>query len=246
MKKEGLNVCTSDKNEKQIIGLGTADAKLTSKENGCLWTKEELDIFRDGYFNLKKRAVHLLFLLSESRTQIKELKGKCRESKIKISNQEHLLSEQKKQNLKLNATIKELRTDHEFSDKKIQSMMKLEAQLKDQNKFLQAELEDERRELSQARELCMKLDKSLKRQKKEIRFGYIQYENVLKTRHVHITDKLEKENERLRAELEKEKNDHKLTKVALEQLRKHFANMENTTVSHKFLDVAEIENFVGV
>ena len=172
-----------------------------------------------------------MILLSESKKQIKDLKEKCRDNKITISSQISKLSEQKKQNMKLNATIKELREDVKFSDERIQQMLKIEAQLKDQNQFLKVELEDERKELTRLRELCTNLDKMLKKQKKEIAFGYMQQENVLKAKHMHAFEKLEKESNELRKELEKERNNHRLTKVALEQLRKHFANMDSAMSS---------------
>ena len=218
---------------------------MTSHDSNCIWTKEELDIFRDGFFHLKKRAVNLLILLSESKEQIKELKTKCRESKVIISTQGCKLSEQKKQNMKLNATIRELRKDLEFSEERIQKMWNIEAQLRDQNQFLKTELEEERRELNKARSMCTKLDKLLKKQKKETSFGYMQQENILKAKHSHAVEQLEKESKALKEELEKERNNHRLTQAALQQLRKHFANIQSAASSEQFLDIAEIDNFVS-
>ena len=218
---------------------------MTSHGNSCIWTKEELELFRDGFFHLKKRAVHLLILLSESKEQIKELKTKFRESKAIISAQGCKLNEQKKQCMRLNATVKELRKDLEFSEERFQKMLTVEAQLRDQNKFLKTELEEERRELNKTRSLCTKLDKLFKKQKKETSFGYMQQENILKAKHLHTVEKFEKESKELREDLEKERNNHRLTQAALQQLRKHFANMQSTASSEQFLDVAEIDYFVS-
>ena len=187
----------------------SSNAKQTcvnSNSHGVLWTKDELDVFRDGYFNLKKRAVHFLLLLSESKNQVKELKRKCKDKESIITNQNRMLNEQKKQNLKLNATIRELRTDVQMAAEKIQLLTRLDGQLKDSNKFLKVELVDERAELAKTREMCRKLSETLNRQKEETKLGYLQRENLLKAKYLHDIGKLEKENEALRSELEKQRN----------------------------------------
>ena len=218
----------------------TASEKLSSRPTGCIWTKDELEIFRDGYLELKKKSVNLLLMLSDAKSQNKELKRKSKSKENIIKQQNGILSEQKKQNIKLNTTITELRKDLDFSEQKLQHFIATEAQLKDQVLFLKTELEEERKELSKVRKLCNNLDKSLQRHQKEAAFGLMQQGNILKAKFLHKTDKLEGENKALVEELQEERRNHKLTKTALEQLRRHFANMQASGSTPDFLDVAEI------
>ena len=243
--RKEVNNKSTDQNEVPLIHSNWLDARnRASQDNGCIWTKEELDIFRNGFFHLKKRSVHLLLLLSESKEEVKELRKKCREKKAVISKQGSKLSEQNKQNMRLNATIRELKSDLEFSEQKIQQMFKMETQLRDHNKILIAELKNEQKELAKTREICVKLNKALESQQKETATVYGQQEALLKIKLMHTVEKVEKESRQLREELEKERNDHQLTKAALAQLRKHFVNMQATASQKGFLDVASIDYLV--
>lgn len=181
-------------------------------------------------------------MLSNAKSQSKELKKECKSKETIIRQQNGILSEQKKQNIKLNTTITELRKDFDFSNEKLQFLLATEAQLRDQVSFLKTELREERKELSKVRKLCSNLDKSLQRHRKEAAFGLMQQENILKVKFLHKTGQLEEENKTLIEELEEERRNHKLTKTALEQLRRHFANMQARGSAPDFLDVAEISS----
>jgi len=242
--RKEMSIISTDQNEVLLTHSNRGDLRSrASQDRGCIWTKEELDIFRNGFFHLKKRSVHLLLLLSESKEEVKELKKKCREKRAVISKQSSKLSEQNKQNMKLNATIRELKSDLECSEQKIQQMFKMETQLREHNRFLINELEHERKELAKTREMCVELDKALENQQKEIVSAYGQQEAVLKTKLMHNVEKVEKERKQLRKELEKERSDHQLTKAALAQLRKHFVSMQATASPQGFLDVTSIDYF---
>ena len=218
----------------------TASKKLSARPTSCIWTKDELEVFRDGYLELKKKSVNLLLMLSDAKSQNKELKKMCKSKENIIKKQNGVLSEQKKQNIKLNTTIIELRKDLDFSDQKLQHLIRTGAQLKDQVLFLKSELEEERKELSKVRKLCKNLEKSLHRHQKEAAFGLMQQGNILKAKFLHKIDKLEGENKALVEELQEERRNHKQTKTALEQLRRHFANLQASGSARDFLDVAEI------
>ena len=223
--------------------ITTTSAELSARPTSCIWTKDELEVFRDGYFELKKKSVNLLLMLSTAKSQNKKLKKIYRNKESVIQHQNGILSEQKKQIMKLNTTITEIRKDLNFSNQELHHYIETEAQLKDQVSFLKTELDEERKELLKARQLCSGLRKSLQQHQKEAAFGLTQQENVFEAKFLHMSEKLEEQNKALNDELQEERCNHGLTKVALKQLRRHFANMQTSGSAPDFLDVAETSSY---
>ena len=236
-----VTVLESSERNCEPISHSVETLKKTKKDENCLWTKEELDVFRDGYFNLKRRAVHLLILLSDSKTRNSELRKKCKNKDIIIANQEHLLSAQKKEIMKLTATIKELQKDLGYSEKKLQQLLIIEAQFKDQNAFLKTELEEERNEIEKLQLACRDLNRSLSSMQRKTELDLVEQRNILIAQYKHTQEKVEEEKEKLQKELEQEKQEHHSTKIALDQLRRHFAHKQ-ANKTDKFIDVTETEN----
>eukprot|EP00794_Sanderia_malayensis_P011160 gene11160-12332_t len=223
-----------------LLGIDICQSRSSTK-NDCIWSKEDLNVFRAGYFNLKKKATHLLVLLSLAKSEIKGLKKKCRIKDKAIAENKLIISEQSREMRKLNATVFELTKDVDFHNKQWKRFCAVEAELKNQVLSLKKELDKERTELEKSRNVYKSLGKKIESEKKLAEEMMIEQKTKLEMNYLHDVRNLEIKNINLKEKLERETYEHQTSKKALEQLRRHFANMHSVKTSSNFLDVVDIQ-----
>ncbi len=246
--EQGLPNSVPDQEEALLLQLEKEDTSngpetvKARKESVGLWTKEELEVFRSGYFNLKKKAMRLLVLLSMAKSEVKDLKTKCKAKDKTIKDKDTIISGVSRQNKQLNASVVELKKDADFYNKQLDSCSRIETELKNQVLLLKRELVKEKSELEKIREVCKKQKSSLKLEQELGEEKLTQLKTALELNYLHEIRQLEIENAKLKEKLEKEIDGHRISRNALEKLRTHFANMHSEKSTSNLLDVVNIQS----
>ena len=210
-----------------------------------LWTKEELKLFRTSHNALKKKAVDLLLLLSMSRTEIGELKRKCRRKDSVLKRQSEKLSDLEKANKKLCITCRELKEDVQFYKSKIKTTEEENSGLKQTVILLKKQLQEEKTKYNQERMLRQELDEIVLNDQMDARLKLEEQDISLRMKYDTELEAKNREIERVTEEFRREKESHKITKMGLEMLKKHFAD-ENASHeglgkgTYHFLNVVDI------
>ena len=203
----------------------TNEEKITTKSGAdCIWSSEEITVLRQSIERSKLNNIRLNVLARSLHKDCEHLKSICHEQARELLMWNQKYGDVRKQNRRMKITcgafkedIKKCCTDLEESQRLLQDTVtqkenyelellritKEHEHTRKNNKKLKLELESQRK----LHEQLMKNQKSAL--------------ELLQAKEVHMLTNRLKLTE---SELEKEKNDHCITKKALEHLRLHFAS----------------------
>ncbi|XP_071950238.1 uncharacterized protein [Antedon mediterranea] len=225
--------------QKSTIESPTVSTTATN-EDSCLWTNYEMKILRGSYQTMKTEKCKIEQELKVLKSALKEKEEKLKLYRKKFENKckvvKRLSEENAHKEIECNDLCKELKAAQSVEVFLREDIADLENQKHSQQKViggLRKDLAQEKRNRTQISldlaEIQQKFEHESELREERIR---LEYEIEIK--------KLCKQIDKLVKELDKEKNDHVISKKGLDHLRAHFAgiiditNEDNTNELNKF------------
>lgn len=217
---------------------------LTKDEDECIWSNQELRILRKCFQRLKLQNIALVGKVDSLEEELQECKKNHRIANLALTSLKEKWSELKKRYKRIKISCKSMKEDLIMHHAALKSTSEELKNLKDEKYLL----------LKDLKEVKTKLDlETVKNKDLEARLDEKDRQNMDALQHCAFVTRqqckldetrLRKEIYQLKEELKKEKQENRLNRNALENLRNHFANVrvnEQNTGSDAILSAAEID-----
>ncbi|XP_031552773.1 coiled-coil domain-containing protein 160 homolog [Actinia tenebrosa] len=217
----------------------------TKDEDECIWTNKELRILRKCFQRLKLQNIALVRRVDSLQEELLECKREKQMARVALTSLKEKWFELKKRYRRIKISCKSMKEDLIMHHTALKSTGEELKNLKTEKYLL----------LNDLKEVKTKLDlETIKSKDLEAKLEENERQNMETLQHCAFVTKqqckldetlLRKEIFQLKEELRKEKQENRLNKNALENLRNHFANVklneQSYCDSHDILSAAEID-----
>ncbi|XP_013402466.1 leucine zipper putative tumor suppressor 1-like [Lingula anatina] len=211
-------------------------------EDSAIWSTKEISVLRSVFRTAKEQNAKLKHVAEDLDRRNKELETRCKNQAKALDSRNKSLREVAKANERLKILCDSLKVDSQKAGCEIEE---LTAELRHTKSLYSETCKDLnvlRKDHDHLRLLHKNVMVDMENQKQEfLREHRLREENIKLLYENDISD-LQRDLVSVTAELEKEKQEHYMTKKGLEHLRKHFSSLPTESASSAFISETDVTN----
>ncbi|CAH1245308.1 Hypp7459 [Branchiostoma lanceolatum] len=198
-------------------------------DESCIWTQQELETLREVLRAAKDQNRKLTTILDMSNKQIKTLEDKCKEQEDQLDIRYKESKEAKKEIQRLKIHSNQLNSEVTKSRSKITGLCEDIQELHVTKGNLQRQLNETTIAFEKERLLRCELEQRLQMQEQHLEDAKFKSKEAMRLRYEKEVRELQRRVLMLQEELDREQQTHGINQKALDNMRKHFASLPDTT-----------------